>query len=149
MDNNDISIEGNIATWRMSPMEGEIGGTYTGTFTFRCFLDPIRQLQAGREYREFLGSHAIGASEFEGRIAFSLSQLKHRVITAPPFWTSTQQDSGMNGNIGDINIIFWVLDAAIRSEELYKDRMLKEREEILNRTIKKTEQTIKEENKNE
>lgn len=145
MDNNDIVLEGNTATWQMPLTEGEIHGTYSGTFQFRCFLDPIRQLQAGREYRDLLGPNAMMATDNEGNLAFALVQLKHRITKAPPFWTSTLQESNMAGNIGDLNVITLVLDASIRAETLYKEKVQKERDLILERSIKLAEEKIQKE----
>lgn len=139
----DITIENSIATWVMPQTSGDIQGTYTGTFQFRCYLDPIRQLQAGREYRELIGPNALLATETEGNLAFALTQLRHRVLKSPPFWSSTLQDSAFAGNIGDLNIITMVLDASIRAENLYKEMMAKEREAILDRNIKVSEEMIK------
>jgi hypothetical protein len=139
----DITIENGIATWILPQTQGDVHGTYTGTFQFRCYLDPIRQLQAGREYRELIGPNALLATETEGNLAFALTQLKHRILKSPPFWSSTLQDSTFAGNIGDLNIITMVLDAAIRAENLYKEMMTKERDAILERNIKVSEETIK------
>ena len=133
---NDIIFEGSTATWRMPLTLGEYGGTYTGTFVFRCYLDPLRQLQAGRDYRDLLGSLGTLATETEGNMAFALSQLKHRIISSPPFWSSTLQESGIAGNVGDLNVIALTLDSAIRAETLYKEKIAKERETVLNRSIK-------------
>ena len=141
----DIILEGSQATWKMLPTVGDLGGTYTGTFVFRCFLSPLEQLQAGREYRELLGGLGGQASESESSLSFALTQLKHRVIKSPPFWSSTLQDSGIAGNVGDLNIISMVLDASIRSESLFKARIQKERESLLDRSIKVAEEKLKEE----
>lgn len=149
MENTDIVIDGSESTWVLPRTEGEMGGTYTGTFVFRCFLDPLRQLQAGREYRELLGSLSTQASDSEGNLAFALVQLKHRILKSPPFWTSTLQDSGMAGNVGDLNVISLVLDAAIRSENSFKEKVIKEREEILNRSIKVGEDLLHSQNTEE
>lgn len=143
MDNNtDITLEGQVATWNMKPTTGDLGGTYTGTFKFRCFLSPLQQLEAGREYREYLGNHAVLAEDIEAKLAGALSQLKQRVVKAPPFWTSSLQDSQVAGNIGDLNIIGLVLDAALRSEAIYLERIQKERDDLLERTIKAGEETL-------
>ncbi len=144
MENNDIILDGSTATWLMPRTEGQLGGTYIGSFRFRCYLDPIRELQAGREYRALLGDLGKQATEKEGNLAFALVQLKHRIIKAPPFWTSTEEESGMAGNIGDLNVIMLILDAAIRSENLYVEKMTKEKEEILNKSIKIGEELIQE-----
>lgn len=147
--NNDIILNGSEATWIMPRMEGQLGGTYIGSWTFRCYLDPLRSLQAGREYRELLGSLAIQASDTESDLAFALVQLKHRVLAAPAFWTSTESSSGIPGNIGDLNVIAAVLDAAMRSEELFKMKIAKEREEVLERTIKAGEDLLQKKAKGE
>jgi hypothetical protein len=145
MDNNDITLNGSTATWRMPRTDGDLGGTYLGTFEFRCWLDPIRQLQAGREYRALLGELAAQATEDEGRLAFALTQIKYRALTVPPFWSSTSQESGISGNIGDLNIITMVLDAAFLSENLYKEKIAKERQAILERSIKVAEDLLQKE----
>ena len=147
MTNTDITFDGSIATWTLPPTDGEVQGTYTGTFQFRAFLDPIRQLQAGREYRELLGPNGGMAAEHEGQMAFCLTQLKHRIIKAPPFWTSTLQDSSMAGNIPDLNILLIILDASIRSENAYKEKVAKERELALNRSIGIVEKILEDEAK--
>jgi hypothetical protein len=139
---SDITLNGSEATWVMPRVDGELGGTYTGTFTFRCYLDPLRQLQSGREYRELLGSLAVQASDNEANLAFALTQLKHRIIKSPPFWSSTLQESGIAGNIGDLNVITLILDASIRAENLFKEKIQKERDELLNKTIEKGEELL-------
>lgn len=143
MEKSDITVEGQIATWLMPATQGDVGGTYTGTFQFRCLLDPLRSLQAGREYRELLGKHAVLVSEADADLAFALTQLKHRVLKSPPFWSSTTQDAEFAGNLPDLNIIALALDAAIRAENLYKEKMAEQREAILNRSIKVAENNLK------
>jgi hypothetical protein len=147
MDNNDIILNGSTATWQMPRTEGDLGGTYIGTFQFRCFLDPMRQLQAGKEYRSLLGDLAAQATEDEGRLAFALIQLKYRVLSCPPFWSSTVQESSIQGNIGDLNVISLVFNAAFLAETLYKEKIAKEREAILNRSIKVAEDLLQKEEK--
>lgn len=149
MEKTDITFEGQLATWVLPPTQGTLGGTYTGRFQFRCWLDPIRTLQAGREYRELLGSLAIQAEDTERELAWALIQLKHRVILSPPFWSNTTQSDGIAGNVGDLNIIALVMDAALRAERLYIENVQKEREESLNRSIKKGEDLLEKMSKGE
>jgi hypothetical protein len=149
MENTDIVIENSTATWRMENKQGEFGGTYSGTFKFRVFLSPTQQLQAGREYREFLGQYSSLATTLELNLAFALTQLKYRILSAPPFWTSTFQDSGMDGNIKDYNIIYDVLDAATRAQEMFKKSVEKERKELLEESIKSAETLLKKQTKTE
>ena len=139
LKNTDLTLEGNVATWVMPRTEGSTGGTYTGTFQFRCWLSPTQILQAGRVLREYLGEHAKLATETEFNLAYALSQLSQRIIKAPPFWSSTLPDSGLQGNIGDLEVIMLVMDAADRSQALYQERVAKERELALEQAIKKAE----------
>ena len=134
----DIIIEGNQATWEMR-LEGDIQGTYVGTFKFRCFLTPTQRLSAGREYRELLGSNPTVALEHEDNLAFSLSQLKQRVISAPPFWTS----NGVAGDLPDESIIDAVLDAAIASEIKFKEQLKQKKADAIERSKKAAEKMLK------
>jgi hypothetical protein len=144
MDKNSITIEGQIATWAMTPTQGSTTSTtYSGTFQFRCILDPIRTLQAGREYRELLGKNAILAEDNDVDLAWALTQLKHKVVKAPPFWSSTLQDSDFAGNLPDLNIIAMAMEASSVAEQIYKEKMGEEKEAILKRTIKVAEQKVK------
>jgi len=111
--------------------EGEVLGTYKGTFTFRCFLDPLATLSAGRVYRDLLGPNPQDASETERFLAFSLSQLQKRIIKAPPFWNT---DSMLAGNIPDVNIISTVLARAIDAEVAYKERLKDKKKEALEKS---------------
>jgi hypothetical protein len=146
MDSTDITITGNTASWTLPPTDGEILGTYTGTFHFKCYLTPLAQLEAGREYRALLGNLSTQASDTEGNLSFALVQLKHRIVKAPPFWTATLQDSAYAGNVPDLNIIALVLDRAIYAETLFKEKIAKEREDILNRAIQVGEKLAQKDN---
>src|SRR5271165_826057 len=95
LSSNDISIEGNTSTWKIS-MQEDIHGTYIATFTFKCFLTPTEKLASGRVYRQLLGPNPNLAFINEDNLAFSLAQLKYRIVEAPPFWTSS---IGVNGLI--------------------------------------------------
>jgi hypothetical protein len=143
MENNDIIINGTEATWTMKPIEGVLGGTYLGTFVFKCYLSPLQQLQAGREYREYLGPLATSASETEFQIAYALTQLKQRIVKSPPFWSATLQDSNVSGNIGELHIIMLVLDASARAESMFIEQIKKERDNLLNKTIASGEEILK------
>ena len=102
------------------------GQTYAGVFVFKCFLNPLDQLAAGKLYRELLGTDIQNASELERFVAFSLSQLKYRIVKAPSFWKTTE--SMIEGNLPDTNILTLVLDKAISSESLYKEQLKKRKE---------------------
>lgn len=140
MDNNDLILEGSTAKWTLPRTESELGGTYTGTFHFKCFLNPLELLQAGREYRSYLGAFAHLASETEINLAYALSRLNQLIIKAPPFWTSASQEpGGISGNIGDLKIIKLVLEASDRAETAFRDKIALEREEVLAKSIAKAE----------
>lgn len=149
MENTDIVLEGSTATWKMPNIEGELGGTYTGTFVFRTFLDPLTRIQAGKELRALLGDLGAHASDEEVHLAYALVQLKHRIVKSPPFWSSTLQESGMAGNIGDVNVISVVLSASTLAESLFKEKIAIEREELLNRNIKIVEDLMQQKAKRE
>ena len=125
-----ISIADNIATWKIK-MEGDIAGTYVGTFKFKCFLSPMQMLSAGKEYRKMLGEHHLTAPTHEANLAYALIQLKYRIVSAPPFWTSTLQDSTIEGDVADIEVIMQVLDAAMNAEILFKDEIREQKDKLL------------------
>lgn len=129
---SDLAIEGNTATWHLS-MEGNIQGTYTGLFRFKCFLSPSEKLAMGRDYRELLGANASLAYKHEDDLAFALAQLKYRVIDSPPFWSSAEGINGMKGDIPDAEIIMNVLDAAMAAEWKYLAELHKRKDESLKR----------------
>lgn len=147
MDNNEIILTGNTAKWTLEPTQGEVSGTYQGHFEFRCYLTPTQILEAGREFRSLLGGLPEHASSKEKNIAFALVELKYRVIKAPPFWYSTLQDSGYAGNLADLNILVLVLEKAMVSESLFQEKIQKDRESLLERTIKSAEALADKRNK--
>lgn len=134
---SDILIEGSNATWQMR-MEGLINGTYTGGFRFRCYLSPTQQIAANREYREILGVNPSFASEHESFLAYALTQLKYRIISAPPFWAS-QNPSALAGDIADENIISAVLDAALTAELKYKASIKSKKDTAIERAKTSTQ----------
>ena len=150
MDNpNDVLISGSTATWDMGQVQGEVSGTYMGTFQFRCFLTPTQTLAASREYRELLGPQLMLAPEFEGQLAYALVQTKHRILKAPPFWTAPTQNGELPGNIPDLNVILLVLDAAIVAETKYRESKAKERDEALESAIKASEAKLENDSEDE
>lgn len=138
----DLLIQGNTATWEMKE-EGPIEGTYKGTFVFRCFLTPTATLAVGREYRELLGRYADMATEDEAFLAYALTQLKYRVLKAPPFWTSAAS-SNFTGDIPDKNVLSKILYAAVEAEVKYKENMKEKREEIIGLAKKAAEKLLEE-----
>jgi outer membrane scaffolding protein for murein synthesis (MipA/OmpV family) len=119
VDEKDILLDSQgIATWEIN-MTGPIGGTYQGVFQFRTVLSPIQQIEADRDYRELLGTNATLVSTHVDNLAYSLSQLRQRVIKAPPFW-----DDGASrfkgSHIRDEEVIQAVYEAAVISETKFR-----------------------------
>jgi hypothetical protein len=108
--------------------EGDVLGTYKGTFVFKCFLNPLEVLAAGKVYRELIGSNPQDATDTERFMAFALSQLSKRIIKSPPFWNTGE---AMTGNIPDVNVLSLILDRAVTAELAYKERLKIKREEAL------------------
>lgn len=108
--------------------EGDISGSYRGTFVFKCYLSPLDTLAAGKLYRELLGSNAQEASDTERFIAFCLSQLSKRIIKSPPFWNTGDM---LAGNIPDMNVLSLILSKAVESEEAYKTQLKEKRTQAL------------------
>lgn len=144
-NSNDILIEGSAATWDMGFVQGDVQGTYSGTFTFRCFLTPTQMLTAGREYREMLGSNFVLATEHEGYVTWCLTQLKQRVIKAPPFWYEPTQSGGMPGDIADLNVLYLVMDAAQRAQDQYQAQRTKDQPELVKQAINAAEKVLESE----
>ena len=44
-DLGHIVLDGNTGLWNMAS-QGDIQGTYIGTFRFRCFLSPLQRIEA-------------------------------------------------------------------------------------------------------
>ena len=124
-------------------MEGDIQGTYMGTFKFRCFLTPTQRLAAGREYRELLGANPSLATSHDDNLAFNISQLKQRVISAPPFWNATTQINNAQGDIPDLNVIDAILEAAVASELKYKEQLKTKKAESIEKAKKAAERFLK------
>lgn len=125
LERSDLIIEGNTATWQMR-LEGDIHGTYAGAFRFKCYLSPLQQIAADRERRELLGNNPFAAGEHESFLAYALTQLKYRIVSAPPFWASANPAT-LGGDIADENVIAAVLDAALGAEMKYKSQLKKKK----------------------
>lgn len=140
LERSDLIIEGNTATWDMR-LDGDIHGTYVGAFRFKCYLSPLQQIAADRERRELLGNQPLYASEHESFLAYALTQLKYRIITAPPFWAS-QNPATLAGDIADENVIAAVLDAALGAEIKYKSQLKKKKLDAVTRAKASTEKAM-------
>jgi hypothetical protein len=132
---DDITLANNLGTYTFI-YQGDINGTYMGQFVFKCFLLPSERLAAGRDRRNLLGEFGILATDLEKEIAFALSELKYRVVSAPPFWNPA---SIMAGDIADIGLIFVALNAAMDAQELHRKQKIEEKEKTLNLASKAAE----------
>lgn len=151
-DNNfeDIQLNGSIATWTMRA-EGTISGTYSGTFVFRCYITPLQKIAAGREQRALLGESRSWVEtadyEHEAWLAYALTQLKYRIVSAPPFWGTSGINKSHEGDVPDENILETVLDAAVRAELKYKTHLKKMKEDAITKAnlgAKVVEEQLKE-----
>jgi hypothetical protein len=140
LDRADLIVEGNTATWDMR-LEGDINGMYAGAFRFKCYLSPLQQIAANREFREIMGPNPTFASEHESFLAYALTQLKYRIISAPPFWAS-QNPATLSGDLADENIISAVLDAALGAEIKYKSQLKKKKLDAVARAKAATEKRM-------
>jgi hypothetical protein len=138
---SDVFIEGNVAKWSIA-LHGAIGGTYAGDFVFRCILTPSQQIAANRDYREMLGANPTLAPEHESFLAYALTQLKYRVVSAPPFWESTRQANGIAGDIPDQDVIEAVLDAAVHAQLKYRYELNQKKLELIERAKAAAERII-------
>jgi len=117
----DIIIENGFASWDINTAE-PIGGTYMGTFTFRCVLSPLQIIEADRDYRDLLGPNPAMVDPVAENLAYALSQLKQRVIKSPPFWTEQAARFG-GAHIKDTNVLDYVLKASFESEIKYREEL--------------------------
>jgi hypothetical protein len=138
----DLVITNNIATWEMR-VDGDYSGTFMGTFKFRCYLSPLQRIAAGREMRDLLGPIAGLANKQESFMAFAITELKYRVLEAPPFWGAASAQ-GYAGDLHDENVVFAVFDAAIDAENKYKAILQDKRESAIMRAKEAAEKILNE-----
>jgi len=149
MNYDDMILENSTAIWNMPLTQGEVLGSYSGAFVFKCYLNPMEQISANKLYRGLIGPHSSFVSETDGLLAFSLCQLKYRIVKAPPFWFSSLSEDGMPGNIPDLNIIQLIFEHAFDAERMFREKMATERETVLKKTIQTAEDLIQQEGKEE
>lgn len=124
----DIFIQNDHATWNMVHL-GALGGRYEGTFKFSCFLSPMQVISADKDYRDLLGNNPTLASSLADNLAYALSQLKYRVLEAPPFWNDGSRFPG--SSVKDIDVIDLVLEASIVAEIKYREELSKRHEDAI------------------
>ena len=141
---NQISIDSKgLASWDIN-MTGLIGGTYQGTFVFKTILTPLQEIEVDRDYRELLGKNAEFATTHADNLAYTLSQLRYRVVKAPPFF-----NDGITrfpgGQIPDREVLSKILDAAIAAEMKYRDELKKKHTASIQKLVKVLEEKEREE----
>lgn len=142
VDRPDIVIENDVATWQLQA-EGDIMGTYSGLFKFRCYLLPTQVIAIGREFRTLLGEFGLYANEQQTLFANALTQLKYRVISGPPFWTASLQTGSFPGDLPDESIIGQILNAALDAELKYKQDLLDRKKATIERAKLAAERVFK------
>jgi hypothetical protein len=116
----DIAIDSQgIASWDIN-IAAPIGGTYQGTFKFRTGLSPLQEIEADRDYRDLLGKNAEFAATHIENLAYSLAQLRQRVVAGPPFWfDGISKFPG--SQVRDAEVLQEVFEAAVASEVKYRN----------------------------
>ena len=148
LNRKDLVIENNTCKWDIA-YNGDINGLYTGTFIFKCFLTPSEKLAAGRDYRELLGNNAILALKHEDNLAFVLSQLKYRVVSAPPFWSSSIGLNGFQGDLPDEKVLDVIFEAALSAEFKYLAMLQEKKDKALEKARKAAESVAENKKENE
>ena len=138
INRTDITINGSNATYTFRE-EAPLEGTYTGSFIFRCYLLPSQKLAAARERRALLGEFGIAASDVEKQLALALSELKYRVVHAPPFWNQNQM---LSGDIPDFKIIFNVFEAAMDAQTMFAESKAEEKQKLIDSSTKAAEALV-------
>jgi hypothetical protein len=118
----DISLDSQgLATWSIN-ITAPIGGTYQGTFQFRTVLSPLQLIEADRDFRELLGKNTELVGSQVENLAYTIAQLKQRVVKSPPFW-----NDGLSrfpgSHIRDEMVLQAVYEAAALSEIMYRNKL--------------------------
>ena len=119
-----------------------------GTFKFRCYLSPLQMIEQDRDYRELLGPNPSLAGSQHESLAFSLTQLRQRILTHPPFWNDGYSRFG-GGHIKDLELLDLVLEAAVETEIKYRKTLEAKHKESIDRIQASLERKAKEEPKAE
>lgn len=141
---SQISIDSKgLATWDIN-MTGLIGGTYQGTFVFKSILTPLQEIEVDKDYRELLGKNAEFATTHADNLAYTLAQLRYRVVKAPPFF-SDGVSKFPGGQIPDREVLQAILDAAIMAEMKYRDELKEKHKKSIQKLVKVLEEKEQEE----
>ena len=140
-----MEIIDDIAEFSINICGDNTRNTYMGNFKVKCLTSPYEQLQSDKLYRELLGDNPYYASDVSKNYAFTLSQLKYRIIESPPFWANPDQPNIPGGHIKDSNVLSEVLEKAIEArdkfiltkEEEFSKMQERIKNKITNKEIKK------------
>lgn len=131
-----MQIEGSEAKFNINVLGKFTKQSYIGKFKVKCLLSPLEEIEADKAYRDLLGNNYHLSDEIIKQKAFALSQLKVRLLEAPPFW---ENEVIGGGHVPDTNVILEILDKAIEAQELYiedKEKEMKARQDALTKAIK-------------
>lgn len=98
-----------------------------GIFKFRCHLTPMDIIDTDAFYRELIGVRPSESDRVADRMAYSLSQLRYRVIDAPEWWKKDPEGrSQIWGGHCNKNVVVEVFNVAVTAETLYLEKLKKE-----------------------
>jgi hypothetical protein len=145
VNEDNLIVNGAVATYDFID-EGDIAGSYKGVFKFNTCLSPMELIYADRDLRQLIGDNPAFVNTEIENLAYALSQLKYRVIEAPPFWKENNSPYG-GAHIKDTRIINHVFAAAIQAEIKFRDGLKEKRakaKEQLEKLVekRKEEQTV-------
>lgn len=145
VEEQDISIDSKgLASWDIN-LNAPIAGLYQGTFKFRTGLSPLQEIEADRDYRDLLGKNAEFAASHIENLAYTLAQLRHRVVEYPPFWNDgTSRFPG--SHIRDKEVLEAVFEASVMAEQKYRSQ-LAEKTKISMEKMKKYVEKLEEDDK--
>lgn len=148
VEEQDINIDSQgVASWDID-MVAPYGGTYLGAFKFRTVLSPIQEIEADRDYRDLLGKNAEFALSHIENLAYALSQLRHRVISGPPFWfDGVSRFPG--SHIRDKEVLEKIFEAAFLAEKKYRKMLNDKHKTAIERMSKFVEEREKQQNEEE
>lgn len=117
--------EDGTITFRISEIGDRSRVTWSGPFKVKGGLSPYDELAAGKDMRYLLGDNSSSATDHEINIAYSLSQLRYRIVESPEFWFNKSRE-GFGGADLDSNVILHVLQMSIDAEVEARKRLRKE-----------------------
>lgn len=110
----------------------ESGTPYFGPFTVKTLLSRRERFIADEARRVTLGLNATTALDELQKEAYILGQLSVRIVTAPDWWTKSN-----NGHdLPDGNVIAEIYNQAIAKEKERKDKLLAEAKLAVDAMIK-------------